>query len=187
MAAGDESEDRADERDRRPRHGLLRDRVALENERQQVVAGQGGRLVLDESQDLVAQRSAYVYHRSGGRGDRASDGTQALAGPVEQTLDDGAAGPPAHLHAAAGQHRARRAVRLGLQRAVRAVEELDGGAAALLDRVRDLVREQPNVVGPFSRAEVDVRTPGEGPHPQMGGGRRRASVGVHPDRGRVGT
>ena len=100
-------------------------------------------------------------------------------------LDSRAARPAVNGRLAAAGHHGRVAVRLVFKLAVRAVEEMDGGPARLLDGVRDLVCEQGNVGRPFTLREKHVDAPGKGTDAQLccrGRGRR---AGMNADRARI--
>ena len=92
---------------------------------------------------------------------------------------------PCTARLAAAGHCGCVAVRLVFKLAMRAVEEMDGGPARLLDGVRDLVCEQGNVGRPFTLREEHVDAPGEGTDAQLCSRGRGQRVGVNADRARI--
>ena len=173
---------------RGPLDRLLGDRVPAQDKAEQIITGDRLGLVLDERHDAVAHRGADVGNGAGSRRDHAADGRGAVFCPVGKkavALDSRAARPAVNGRLAAVGHHGCVAVRLVFKLAMRAVEQMDGWPARLLDGVRDLVCEQGNVGRPFTLREEHVDAPGEGADAQFCGRGRGQRVGMKADRARI--
>ena len=188
-AAGPHPHQRADQGNRVAVHRLLGDRVAAQDEAQQVITRDQAGMVSHKAQRQADDVAHRVHHRTGHRADRAGYRTKTAAQrAAERELRPGGAAA-GHHRRLAGDHGGGGAVGLVFQRlaSVRPAAGLHrAGAALLLQHMRHLVRQQGQVGGLLAPAQQDVGAIGQRAGTGAVHHRSRQRALVHPHGGQVG-